>query len=84
MKPRIVKIHIDHLANPDGNVWAVRYGKEQFIVHEVEIHIPLHTVFHGVDAKQPKAYLKGHGIVSVEKHYRERLEPWLVAVVTQS
>lgn len=66
MRSRIVKIHIDHLANPDGDVWAVRFGRTYFTATEVHISVPMVTVFKGIDAPQPKAYFRGVGVVRMK------------------
>lgn len=48
---------------PDGLVWAVRYGNQWVETRQVWTTIPLATVYRGVKAPQPKAYLRGAGIV---------------------
>lgn len=61
MKKRIrapVWIHIDHLDNPDGRVWAIQIPskKKYFTVHTLDIRIGLKSKFRKT---QPRAYLVG-------------------------
>lgn len=44
-----------------GNVWAVRYRGKWHTTAQVYICAPCYTVYKGPKAKQPKAYLAGHG-----------------------
>lgn len=47
----------------DGQVWAVREGNQWHRAREIRSTIPLTTVYRGPDAPQPKAYLRGVGVV---------------------
>lgn len=42
----------------DGLVWSIRHGNKWHNYREVVSNVPLHTVYKGKDAKQPKAYLQ--------------------------
>lgn len=61
MKKRVrapIWIHIDHLDNPDGRVWAIQIPskKKYFTVHSLDIRIGLTS---RVRKTQPRAYLVG-------------------------
>mgnify|MGYP003348396490 FL=1 len=47
----------------DGLVWAVREGNVWHRGAEVDIRIPLESVYRGPRAPQPRAYFRGHGTV---------------------
>lgn len=59
----------------DGKVWAVKYGRHWHEFKGVTIRVPVVTVYLGESARQPKAYLKGEGVLTVvgvnyaELHY---------------
>ena len=66
MRRKVVWIHIDHLANPGKDVWGIQYGRDKYYTaKEADIRIPLKTVFRGIKARQPKAYLRGKGVVTI-------------------
>ena len=44
-------------------VWAVRVGRKWRTTRMVEVNVPMVTVFLGPQARQPKAYLRGVGVV---------------------
>ena len=50
----------------DGIVWALRWGVKWFYAREVDIRVPVHTVFRGPKARQPRAYLRGHGRLTTQ------------------
>jgi hypothetical protein len=62
-KPYSFKLHIDHLENPDKDVWAVQWNGHYFTATEVRVFVPVCTVFKGMQSKQPRAYLVGRGVV---------------------
>ena len=62
-KARIVVVCIERFDAPDGKVWAVRDGRQWLTAKRVVIDTAMATVFNGVKARQPKAYLKGYGVV---------------------
>lgn len=45
------------------DVWAVRWGYTWFTGTHVRVMVPLTTVFKGLRARQPIAYLRGRGVV---------------------
>jgi hypothetical protein len=59
------RLHIDHIDNRDGDVWAVSYGKTYRTAHRFEL-VGLPRVWGGeVRARQPRAFMSGRGRVSV-------------------
>ncbi len=64
----------DHHAT-DGKVWAIREGNTWRRAKAIDCRIPLETVYRGPKAQQPRAYLKGAGVVTLRKG---------IAVITSS
>lgn len=52
-----------HNRRKNGRVWAVKQGSRWRMAREVSILVPTLTVYKGADAKEPKAYLQGVGVV---------------------
>ena len=71
MKSRVFWAHVHYLSEPKGRVWAVQTGGKYLIAKAINVLVPVETVFKGPDAKQPKAYLKGKGVV--RKHRDGRI-----------
>ena len=51
----------------DGNVWAIREGNTWHRVASIDARVPLRTVYRGPKAKQPRAYLRGQGVVTMHR-----------------
>lgn len=65
-KPVRFRLHIDHIDNCDGDVWAVRFGTTYLTAHRVELfNVPL-LICCQVRRCQPRAYVEGWGRVSVQ------------------
>ena len=47
----------------DGQVWAVREGNVWHRAAQIDIQIPLSSVYKGANAPQPRAYFRGSGKV---------------------
>jgi hypothetical protein len=47
----------------DGRVWAVRQGRGWRLTRAVDVLVPTNTVYRGPQARQPRAYLEGIGVV---------------------
>ena len=72
MKPVRFRLHIDHIDNAKGDVWAVSYGKRYVTAHRVELFgVPL-LVGREVREKQPRAFVSGFGTVSTVRHDGKR------------
>ena len=68
-KPRAFRLHFNRFG-------AKRYAKDVWTVHvtgaclaasKVDCRVPVETVYLGDEAKQPRAYLRGKGIVTCHK-----------------
>src|SRR6267142_1320236 len=57
------KLHIDHIDNPDGDVWVVEWPGHYVTAHQVWCEVPLHAT--PVRQRQPRASLSGRGVVRV-------------------
>lgn len=66
-RPVNFKLHIDHIDNPEKDVWVVEWGSHYVTAHQVWCEVPLHAT--PVKQRQPRASLSGRGIV--------RVTPWL-------
>lgn len=69
MKPAVVWIHFNRLnaKKHDGDVWTIRQHQQDRHARSVEIRVPVKTVYRGLSASQPRAYLRGIGTVEIEK-----------------
>jgi hypothetical protein len=54
---------VDRLDRADARVWAVVWRGRWRVATAVHVAVPVQTVFKGVRACQPKAYLTGVGVV---------------------
>lgn len=68
IKPCAVILCIDRFDAKDGAVWSVKTGRHWLNAKTVHVWIDMETVFRGRDARQPKAYLKGFGVVRTDGH----------------
>lgn len=48
---------------PDGLVWSVQQSRKWHAAESVRVLVPTVTEYRGKDARQPKAYLKGMGVL---------------------
>lgn len=69
-KPRVFWLHFNRINVQRGcdDIWTVHLSDRCIQVKKVYIHVPLETVYRGATASQPRAYLKGKGIVYVKDH----------------
>jgi len=61
---KLICVHIDHIDNPDGDIWAVQIPSDMVYVtvHDVKIMIPMDTFFRDI---QPRAFLYGYGYLEI-------------------
>lgn len=50
----------------DGKVWAIQQSRRWLCVPNVYITVPTTSVYLGRDAKDPKAYFQGVGVIRKE------------------
>lgn len=48
----------------DGLVWSVKQRNKWVSAKTVVVNVPIQTVYRGPDARQPKAFMEGCGIIS--------------------
>jgi hypothetical protein len=71
-RPVHFRLHIDHIDNKGGNVWAVSYGKHYLTAHSFEmVGVPRVTGCE-VRHRQPRAFVSGTGRVSVRRRAGKR------------
>lgn len=62
-EPRVFRLHIDAFDAPRGRVWAVQTGGRYLTARRVVCRVPTESIFRGRGARQPRAYLRGRGVV---------------------
>lgn len=62
-KPRAFRLHVHYLTEPKRRVWAVQTAGQYLIARDVDVQVPVMTVFRGPESRQPKAFLRGKGVV---------------------
>lgn len=50
----------------DGLVWALKVGRTWTRHREIVCFAPLKTVYKGREARQPRAYMVGEGVIGYE------------------
>lgn len=60
--PRVFHLYINRFDAPHARVWAVETGGHYFTARAIDCQVPTTTVFRGVH-RQPRAYLRGTGVV---------------------
>jgi hypothetical protein len=63
VKPRVFWLHVHHFDAARGRVWAVQTGGKYLTAAQIDVRVPLATVFRGRRARQPRAYLRGRGVI---------------------
>lgn len=65
MKPRTFWLHFNRINVIRGNddIWTVHLSNQCIQAKSVDVRVPIHTVYKGATARQPRAYLKGIGVV---------------------
>ena len=67
MKPKSFWLHFNRLnAKRTDSIWTVHLSDRCIQCKSVDVRVPIHTVYKGAMARQPRAYLKGRGIVEVK------------------
>ena len=64
-KPRIFHLHFNRFGvkRQARDVWTIHRSDRCIQVRAVEVKVPVTTVYKGDTAPQPRAYLKGRGVV---------------------
>ena len=66
-KPRVFWLHFNRFnaKRSAKDVWSVHLSDRCLHTRLVECRVPIHTVYKGDKAQQPRAFFKGKGIVRV-------------------
>jgi len=69
MKPRKFRLHFNRINMQRGNpnIWTVHLSDKCIQVREVQVAVPIETIYRP-EARQPRAFLCGKGIVTVQGH----------------
>jgi len=69
MRPRKFRLHFNRINMQRGNtnIWTVHLSDKCIQVRDVKVCVPIETVYKPT-AEQPRAYLSGKGIVTVDGH----------------
>jgi len=67
MKPRKFRLHFNRINMQRGNpnIWTVHLSDKCIQVREVQVSVPIETIYRP-EARQPRAFLSGKGIVTVQ------------------
>lgn len=70
MKPRVFWLHFNRFnaKRTAKDVWTVHLSDRCIQTRTVEVNVPIQTIYKGDKATQPRAFLKGKGIVKVLKN----------------
>ena len=62
---RVFKLHFNRLGHKRGDtdVWTVQLSGRCLHAAKIHVAVPLETIFKGDSAPQPRAFLRGRGIV---------------------
>ncbi len=68
-KPKTVWVHFNRInvARKDPDIWTVHMSDRCIQTREVDIRVPLQSIYRGPNARQPRAYFKGKAIVDVRR-----------------
>lgn len=66
-KPRAFRVHFNRINMQRGNpkVWTVHTSKGCVQTKEVCCWAPMMSVYKGTNARQPRAFMEGRGIIRV-------------------
>jgi hypothetical protein len=67
-RPRTFILHFNRFGAKRNteDVWTVHLSDRCIPARSVEVKVPIHTVYKGDTAPQPRAFLKGKGIITVD------------------
>ena len=49
------------------DAWTIHLSKKCIFAPKVEVRVPVETIYKGDSAPQPRAFLKGKGIITIKK-----------------
>lgn len=67
-KAKVFWLHFNRFGHKkhDPDIWTIRTGKRNRHAKKVVCKVRLETIYRGDSAKQPRAYLKGVGVVTIK------------------
>lgn len=68
MKPRTFWLHFNRInvMRWNDDIWTVHLSDRCIQTKKVVVRVPLETIYKGHTARQPRAYMKGKGIIEVK------------------
>lgn len=68
-KPRVFWLHFNRFGAKRAaqDVWTVHLSDRCVPAKKVVVNVPLETIYKGDDAPQPRAFLRGRGIINVKR-----------------
>lgn len=68
-KPALFWLHFNKFdaSRFAGDIWTIRQHNRNCYVKRVVCEVPLVTIYRGHEARQPRAYLKGIGVVRIQQ-----------------
>lgn len=69
-KPRVFWLHFNRINVQRGcdDIWTVHLSDRCIQVRKAIVRVPVETIYKGATARQPRAYLRGTGVVRVSGH----------------
>ena len=66
-RPRVFYLHFNRFGVKRGakDVWTVHMSDRCIQTPKVHVHVPIETIYKGDTARQPRALLRGKGMVKV-------------------
>lgn len=70
LKSRVFRLHFNRFnaKRTAKDVWTVHLSDRCIQTRQVEVRVPVQTVYKGDSAPQPRAFLRGKGIVRVSRN----------------
>ena len=68
-RPRVFWLHFNRFGAKRAakDVWTVHLSDRCIPARKVEVKVPVETVYKGDEAPQPRAFLRGRGVVKVRR-----------------
>lgn len=61
--PKRFILHVDTFDEPRGWIWMIRTGRRRINAKHVTVNVKTRTTFKGKDARQPRAFIEGVGVL---------------------
>jgi hypothetical protein len=69
MKPRVFWLHFNRFnaKRASKDAWTVHLSNRCIMTPKVHVKVPIETIYKGDSAPQPRAFLRGKGVVKVKR-----------------